>query len=181
MDRIGLRGVPEHQGRATDEVDGERLALERALELQFGLGLGAGLALRRRYRAVERELALGVMVGKTPVGDLEMPDQRHLVRSLGAAALARPVVTGLSPRLQFNCSLSPTSTATSGLRNTRLGRTMSPLSSGHSRMSKSISSAFRMCLALPPSALATSTLARWTCAVAPQVIVTLAICVLRPE
>src|SRR5260370_41758231 len=82
MDRIGLRGVPEHQGRATDEVGGERLALERALELQFGLGLGAGLALRRRYRAVERELALGVMVGKTPVGDLEMPDQRHLGSSL---------------------------------------------------------------------------------------------------
>ena len=57
--------------------------LELALELQLGLRLRAGLALRRRDRAIERELALGVLVGEAPVGDLEPPDQRCLVAFLG--------------------------------------------------------------------------------------------------
>jgi hypothetical protein len=68
-------------------VEGERLVLELALELQLGLGLGAGLALRRRYRAVECQLALGVLVGEMPVGDLEMADQRHLGPFLGRRRL----------------------------------------------------------------------------------------------
>ena len=78
VQRIGLVGVAQHHDRAADEVDRQRLAVELALELQFGLRLGAGLAGRRRNGAVEVELALGIAEGELALGDLEMADHRRL-------------------------------------------------------------------------------------------------------
>ena len=83
VQRIGLLGVAQHDDRAADEAQGERLALELALELQLGLRLLAGLAGRRRDRAVEVELALGIAVAELAFGDFEAADQRRLEAVVG--------------------------------------------------------------------------------------------------
>ena len=78
IDRVGLAGVAQHQRRSADEMHLERLLLELALEQELGLRLAAGLARRRRDRAVEGELALGVLVLDLALGDPQMADQRRL-------------------------------------------------------------------------------------------------------
>src|SRR4029077_5330796 len=65
----------------------QRLVLELALEREFGLRLEAGFAGRGRDRAVEGELALGVLLLALAFGDLEPADQRRLPTVLGRGRL----------------------------------------------------------------------------------------------
>ena len=62
LEGIGRLVVAERQDRAADEMQGEGLVFQAALQLQLGLIASRRLADRGRYGAVELEPALAVVI-----------------------------------------------------------------------------------------------------------------------
>ena len=83
LEGIGRLVVAQRQDRAADEMQGEGLVFQAALQLQLGLIASRRLADRSRYGAVELEPPLAVVIDDMSVLDLQLSDDGSIRAFLG--------------------------------------------------------------------------------------------------